>query len=227
MRQRQPPADRWRSVRLAATLFVLLALPAGTALAQSVALQGMLGTRALLIVDGGDPKGVAPGDSWRGVKVISTTGDTAVLEIKGQRVNLRVGDSPASVGTQRAAGSGRTITLPMGSDGHFAGSATINGQAAQFIVDTGASSVAIGVGDADRLGLNYRAGQPVRIATANGNAVGWRIKLASVRVGEVEIYEVDAVVTPQSMPYVLMGNSFLSRFQMKRENDTMTLERRF
>ncbi len=200
---------------------------AGIAQAQSVALQGMLGNRALLIVDDSEPKSVAPGESWRGVKVLSTAGDTAVLEIKGQRVNLRVGDSPASVGARQPVASGRTIVLPMGSDGHFSGGGSINGHAVQFTVDTGASVIALGEGEAGRLGLNYRAGQPVRIGTANGAANGWRIKLASVRMGDVEIYDVEAVVVPQGMPFVLLGNSFLNRFQMKRENETMTLERRY
>ena len=53
------------------------------------------------------------------------------------------------------------------------------------------------------------------------------MKLASVRIGDVEVYDVDAVVSPQPMPYVLLGNSFLTRFQMKRDNDQMVLERRF
>ena len=81
--------------------------------------------------------------------------------------------------------------------------------------------------DAERIGLPWRAGQTVRIGTANGVVQGWRIKLASVRIGDVEIYEVDAVVTPQAMPFVLLGNSYLSRFQMRRDNDLMVLERRY
>jgi aspartyl protease family protein len=75
---------------------VLLAALAGTALAQSVALQGMLGSKALLIVDGGAPKAVAPGETHKGVKVLSTQGDQAVVEIDGKRHTLRVGDAPAA-----------------------------------------------------------------------------------------------------------------------------------
>ena len=81
--------------------------------------------------------------------------------------------------------------------------------------------------DAERIGLAYRDGQPVRVGTANGLAQGWRVKLASVRIGDVEVYEVDAVVTPQGMPFVLLGNSYLNRFQMRRDNDQMVLERRY
>ena len=202
-----------------------VALP-DAARAQSVALQGMLGTRALLMVDGGAPKSVAVGDMHQGVKVLSTTGDAAVVEVAGQRVTLRLGDSPASVGSRGAASSGRIVLTADGS-GHFMGQGNINGRAVQFMVDTGASAVGLSVNDAERVGLDYRAGQPVRVATANGATQGWRLKLRSIRLGDVEVYEVDAVVTPQAMPYVLLGNSYLTRFQMKRDNDQMTLERRY
>ncbi|MES1161612.1 MAG: retropepsin-like aspartic protease, partial [Rhizobacter sp.] len=63
--------------------------------------------------------------------------------------------------------------------------------------------------------------------TANGQVVAYRVKLASVRVGDVQIYDVDGLVTQQPMDAVLLGNSFLTRFQMKRDNDTMTLTKRF
>ena len=198
----------------------------GGAWAHSVALQGMLGSRALLIIDGGTPRSLAVGESALGVKLVSVGPDAAVVEVAGKRLTLRLGESPASLGERGQASSGR-ISLPADSGGHFMASGSINGRPVQFMVDTGASSVALGVGDAERIGLPWRAGQPVRIGTANGVVQGWRIKLASVRIGDVELYEVDAVVTPQAMPFVLLGNSYLSRFQMRRDNDLMVLERRF
>jgi len=94
-------------------------------------------------------------------------------------------------------------------------------------VDTGASVVALGSSDADRMGLNYRTSPPVRVGTANGMAQGWRVKFASVRLGDVELFDVDGIVTAQPMPFVLLGNSFLNRFQMRREADLMVLERRY
>jgi aspartyl protease family protein len=81
--------------------------------------------------------------------------------------------------------------------------------------------------DAERAGINFKNGVPVQLSTANGAAHGFRIKLNSVRVGDVEVYDVDAVVTPQPMPFVLLGNSFLTRFQMKRDNNVMTLDKRY
>jgi aspartyl protease family protein len=62
--------------------------------------------------------------------------------------------------------------------------------------------------------------------TANGSAQGWLVKLNSVRIGDVEVYEVDAIVTP-NLPYALLGNSFLNRFSMNRNSDSMVLERRY
>jgi aspartyl protease family protein len=213
---------------LAAALGLGLALVAGAAPAQSVALSGMLGNKALLMVDASAPHGVAPGDTYQGVNVVSTSGDQAVVEIRGRRQTLRVGDAPASFGgAGAAAASGRTITIAAGSDGHFTAAGSINGRPVQFMVDTGASVVGMSVSEAERVGLNYQAGQAVRMGTANGVTQGWRVRLDSVRVGDVEVAGVDAVVMPQPMTYVLLGNSFLARFQMRRKNDMMTLQRRY
>ena len=210
-------------------LFIAFALAAlaAVASAQSVSLQGMLGARALLVINGGEPRSVAPGESAQGVKVISASGDQAVVEIKGLRRTLRIGDSQVSIGGSGFAGNGNKIVLSAGSGGHFLSQGTINGRAVHFMVDTGASAVGLGVSEAVRVGVDYKAGRQVRLQTANGMVPGWLVKLSSVRIGDVEIHEVDAVVSADSMPYVLLGNSFLSRFQMRRDNEQMVLERRF
>ena len=207
-------------------LAALAALVCTAGLAQSVALQGMMGSKALLIVDGAAPKSVAPGETHQGVKVLSTVGDQAVVEFGGKRHTLRVGDAPASVGGGGAP-RGNRIVMPAGTGGHFMAQGAINGKAVVFMVDTGATSVAMGLPEAERLGIDYKRGQLGRGSTANGIVTIWRVKLASVRIGDVEIFDVDGTVLPSGMPYVLLGNSFLSRFQMKRDNDQLVLERRY
>lgn len=210
-------------------LCLVAALWFGTsAWSQSVAINGTLGNKALLIVDGGFPKAVAVGEMHKGIKVVAIQGEQITLEMGGKRQTLRVGDAPASVGS--GAGeqlSGNRVVLAAGPGGHFVTAGQINGRTVQFMVDTGATTVAMGVADANRIGLNYQNGQPVQMNTANGVTQGWRITLNTVRVGDVMVSGVDAVVTPVGMPYVLLGNSFLSRFQMNRNNDQMVLERRF
>jgi aspartyl protease family protein len=211
-----------------ALLLSIAMLLAPFAMAQSVALQGMLGSKALLIVDGSEPKTVAPGETFKSVKVVSTAGDSAVIEAGGKRYTLRVGESPASVGGNASTiGSGTRIVLSGGSGGHFMTSGAINGQQVRFMVDTGATSIAMSEAEAKRLGLPYKEGQLGLGGTANGTVTMWMIKLASVRIADVEVRNVDAAVIPSPMPYILLGNSFLSRFSMRRDNDTMVLERRY
>ena len=193
--------------------------------AQTVALQGMLGSKALLMVGGGAPRAVAPGETHQGVKVISTSGDQAVVLVDGRRVTLRVGEAPASVGGAAPSGGDR-IALTADGRGHFIAQGSINNRPVQFMVDTGASVVAIGQGEADRLGLNYKSGRQVMMNTANGAAPGWLFKINTLRVGDVVANEVDTVVTPAAMPAILLGNSFLNRFNMRRDGDQMMLIKR-
>lgn len=194
--------------------------------AQNVALSGTMGSKALLVVDGSAPKTVGAGETHKGVKVISAGGEQAVVEIKGQRSTLQVGGAPVSIGAASDPASSNKIVLPVGSGGHFFAQGMVNRKPMQFMVDTGATTVAFGVSDAERLGIDYQKGRPVRMGTANGQAQGWLVKLSSLRIGDVEVYDVDAIVGP-NMPYALLGNSFLSRFSMNRSSDTMVLERRY
>ena len=203
---------------------LLIALGTGAAQAQTaVALAGILGSKALLVVNGSAPRGIATGETHQGVRVISVEKEQALVEVDGARRSLRLGEAPVSVGSRTG---GRRVVLMADARGHFINTGMINGTRMQYMVDTGASTVAIGKPDADRMGLQYTKGQPVQMSTANGVAQGWLIRLDSVRIGDVEVYGVEAVVTPQGMPYVLLGNSLLGAFQMTRTNDQLVLEKR-
>lgn len=216
-----------KSSLLIGVLMGLLALaPVRSAIAQSVAMSGVMGNKALLVVGGGSPKTVGVGETHQGVKVVSVSGDQAVVEVGGKRNTVRVGDAPVSLGGGQSLASGNKIVLPLGSGGHFYANGFVNGRAQQFMVDTGATTVALGAGDAQRLGIDYKKGRPVMMSTANGSIQAYLIKLNSVRIGDVEVFEVDAVVGP-NMPFALLGNSFLGRFSMNRTSDQMVLERRY
>jgi aspartyl protease family protein len=209
------------------TVIALLALGSG-AFAQTVALSGMLGGKALVTVDGGAPKMLVAGETYKGIKIISTQGEQAVVEVAGKRHTMRVGEAPSSVGGNSSGESaGTKIVLSAGSGGHFVTQGQINGRTVQLVVDTGASMVSLSMAEAERVGLKYKAGQVVQLSTANGVTPGWRIKLASLRVGDVVVYDVDAIVSTGAMPYVLLGNSYLARFQMTTINDQMVLEKRY
>lgn len=211
---------------LAAPLLMvtLLAFTGSLAKAQAVALSGVLGSKALLVVGSNAPRAVAVGETHQGVRVLSVGKDEAVVEVQGQRSTLQLGQAPVNV--RGSSGSGQRVVLMADTRGHFVQQGQINGQSMSFMVDTGASTIAIGQAQAQRLGLDYRSGQPVRMNTANGVAQGWRLHLDSVRLGEVQITGLEAVITPQPMPHVLLGNNFLNYFQMTRTPDQMVLEKR-
>ncbi len=215
---------RFASPRLAAAcVAACLALGgAVSASAENVALAGVLGGKALLVVGSSAPRAVAPGERYLGITLVSVTGDGAVVEANGLRQNLRLG-APVSVG---GSGASQRVVLTPDSRGHYLQQGQINGRAATFMVDTGASTVAMGQADAERMGLEFRKGRSVGVRTANGTAQGWQIKLNSVRLGGIEVFGVDAVVTPQPMPFVLLGNSFLSEVHMTRNAQQMVLEKR-
>jgi aspartyl protease family protein len=213
-----------KSLVVAAHLLAAVAMAHG---ASSVMLTGTIGSRAILIVNGAPPKTVAVGESFQGVKLVSLQAEQAVVELEGKRVNLRM-DTPVSIGGGGSSGGGGSrIVLPADSRGHYMTQGTINGRTVTFMLDTGATSIALSAADAQRIGLDYSKAQRVQMSTANGVTVGYKLRLQSVRVGDVEVYDIDAIVSPEPMPFVLLGNSFINRFSMRRDADQMVLEKRY
>jgi aspartyl protease family protein len=207
-------------------LAAALCLP-GLAFAQSVSLQGSLGANKALLVIDGQPQTLAVGATARGVTLRRLGDGEAEVEVAGQVRSLRLGAAPARLGSGAAApGSGSSIVLPVGTGGHFHTSGSINGKTVQFLVDTGATTIALGRADAERIGLDWKRGRPGQSQTANGMVQVHGVNLASVRIGDVEIANVAAVVVPMDMPMVLLGNSFLDRFNLRRDNDVMRLEKK-
>ena len=204
---------------------VLLWALAAAAQAQSVAFSGMLGDRALLIIDG-QAHTVPVGGSSQGVKLLRLDGNLAQVDIGGKPQTLRLGAGAVMGGGGGGGSNGSKIILPAGPGGHFTGLATINGRSVQFVVDTGATTIAMGLDEAQRIGLDLSGSGLGRAETANGAVNVRTLTLTTVRVGDVTVSDVQATVLPQSMPYVLLGNSFLSRFQMRRDNDTLVLEKK-
>lgn len=209
----------------AACLLVLAAACTLPCAAAQVLLAGRMGDKALLLVDG-ERHILAVGQSAAGVRLLRWQGEEALLEAGGRTLALRVGASPAQLGGAAAAAPAREIAIPAGPGGHFMAQGAINGQAVQFMVDTGATLVALSQGEARRLGLDLRNARSGMAQTAGGTVPSQLLTLSSVRVGGIELRQVEAVVLPTAMPYVLLGNSFLARLQMRRENDVMRLELR-
>jgi aspartyl protease family protein len=209
----------------AGLLLALFGLAQG-AWAQNVTLNGSMGDRALLIIDG-KPRTLKVGAEQAGVKLVSVGPEEAQVEVQGKRLLLRIGAAPVNLGQAGTASAGATeIVLTAGTGGHFVTGGQINGKTVQFMVDTGATLVSMSQADAARIGLDLRGGRPGVMHTANGSVPMVQVSLASVRIGGVEVYGVEALVSPGEMPFILLGNSFLTRFQLRRDNDTLRLTKK-
>ena len=193
--------------------------------AADVGLVGIFPGKALLTINGGAPRTVAVGGKTAdGVKVLAAGGDTATIEVDGKKRVLRIGQNV----TVRATAGGRATTvLTADGRGHFLTTGSINGASMRFLVDTGASTVAMGASDARRAGVDPTRGEKGFAQTANGVAEVSRVRLHSVRVGDIVLNDVEATVHSQDMPMVLLGMSFLNRMEMQRNGDTMTLRKNY
>lgn len=209
--------------RIIALLALSLAfLPARAA---DVAMIGVIGDKAaVLALDGGNPKTVKVGQTWNGIKVIEVKGDFATIEMDGKRRFLQRGMHYRGA----AASSDRqSVTLAADPRGHFFTEGAVNGSPVRFLVDTGATAVALPASEARRLGVDYRKGQPGFTNTAGGVVRTFRVRFDRVQLGDIELSGVDGVVIEQGLDIALLGMSFLNRLEMKREGQTMTLIRRF
>ncbi|HRE18045.1 MAG TPA: retropepsin-like aspartic protease [Rhodocyclaceae bacterium] len=191
-----------------------------------------MGSRALLVINGGEAQALAVGQSRDGVKVISVQGGQAVVESDGRQRSLRIGQNMSTATTSApGAGTGASgddqVFLTADGAGHFVTTGMINGSPARFLVDTGATMVSMGVSDAKRLRVDLESGERGSVQTANGVVPAYKVKLQTVRVGGVTLYNVDAMVHQTDMPVILLGMSFLNRMEMHRDGSTMTLKKRY
>ena len=202
-----------------------LAVAALQAPGAEVRLVGTFGDKAaVLSIDGAEPKTVKVGQRHGGVAVLAVDNDSATIEIEGRRRVIRRGQHFRS---DPAADARQSVVLVADGRGHFYAEGRVNGGVVRFMVDTGATSIALPAQEANRLGIDYRKGQRGLVQTANGVAAAWRVTLDRVRLGAIELQQVDAVVSEPGPNIVLLGMSFLNRVEMRREGETMTLTRRF
>lgn len=221
MSQQQMRLCRYFTQRILPCLLLLPSLVG----AADVGLAGVFPGKALLTINGGTPRTVAVGVTTdEGVKVLAVGADNVTLDVNGKRRVLQVGQNVAS---QSSADGSQTATLKADGQGHFFTTGTVNNATVRFFVDTGASMISIGATDAQRIGLKPEQGKIGYSQTANGVTQVARVKLDTVRVGDVVLHNVDAVVHQQDMPFVLLGMSFLNRMEMQRTGDTMTLKKRY
>lgn len=200
-----------------------LLLFAAQAMAASVGVVGLFKGKAMVSIDGSPPKLISTGQTIQGVKLLSANSDAATFEVDGKQRTLGMGQSFA------AAGNGGKASVKLSADpgGHFISMGSVNGYSVRFLLDTGASTIALPANEASRMGIKYKSGQMVGVSTANGVIPAWRVMLNNVKLGDISLNQVEGMVVETSMPAALLGMSFLNRTDMKREGEIMTLIQRY
>lgn len=192
--------------------------------ATSVSVVGLFKDKAIVSIDGGKPRTLSAGQRVLGVKLVGADSSSARFEVDGKRRTLGMGQSFA--GTPIAA-ERQSVSLTADARGHFSANGSLNGYPLSFLVDTGATAIAISAADARRIGIDYGAGQAVNVATAAGVVPAWRVRFGTVKVGGITVHEVDGMVMETGLNVPLLGMSFLNRMEMRRDGQTMTLTRRY
>jgi aspartyl protease family protein len=162
-----------------------------------------------------------------GVQVVSADSHGAVLRVDGveRRYEISREYSQAAQLTPRRT----QVSLARSNSGHYWAPGSIQGYPVQFLVDTGATSIAMNEEQARKLGIDYRVqGREQLVSTANGNVKAWGITLDSVKVGAIEVLGVQASVLQGPSPSeVLLGMSFLNRVSWREQQGLLQLEAKY
>ena len=209
-------------------LFALLAtFFAGQALAETrLNVVGLFSGKALVSINGGAPQSIGAGQTKNGVKLISADSESATFLVEGKRQTLKMGQA-ASVAGSSGPVTSDPVSLFADSRGHFTGNLSINGASLKYLVDTGATTVALNSGDAKFAKIDYEKGEKVPVNTANGVVTAYLVTLNTLKIGTITLNNVEAIINEGGSPsMVLLGMSALNKLDMKRDNSVMTLTKK-
>ena len=206
-------------------LTALLVTPALAATQLNVV--GLFSGKAVVVINGSAPQTIAAGQTKSGVKLISADSAAATFLVEGKQQTLKMGQA-ASVAGGSAPANNSPVSLYADQAGHFFGNLSINGASLKYVVDTGATTVALNSGDAKFAKIDYEKGERITMSTANGEVSAYLVKLNTLKIGSIILNNVEATVNEGgSPPYVLLGMTALNHMDMKRDNSIMTLSKKY
>jgi len=191
-----------------------------------IEVQALFSGKAVILVNGQRHILAVGQTSPEGVKMISANSRGAVLEINGQAKSYLLGNRVSTIFAKKEK---VRVQIVANDHGMFLSHGSINGQSVKFLVDTGASSIAISAKQAKKLGILYQInGVETRASTASGLAKAWAINLKSVSLGAIKQKNVKAMVVEGDYPrHALLGMTFLDRLHVKKQANQMILEQRY
>ena len=213
-------------IKKTVTLLLLFVVSCTVQAGIDIEVQALFSGKAVMLINGQRHILSVGQTSPEGVKMISANSRGAVLEINGQTKSYLLGNR---VSTTFAKKEKTRVQIVANDRGMFLSHGSINGQSVKFLVDTGASTVAISARQAKKLGILYRVnGVETRASTASGLAKAWAINLKSVSLGTIKQKNVKAMVVEGDYPrHALLGMSFLDQLHVKKQANKMTLEQRY
>jgi aspartyl protease family protein len=213
----------WRVAVLAATLG--LCAPTAGAI-DKLSVVAPFKDKAMVAIDGKQRLLRKGQRSPEGLLLVSADAGGAVLEIEGTQKSYPLGRQ-ISTNFKNADKSAPLRIWPT-SNGMYLVNGTINGFTVRFLVDTGATAIAMNRNDARRLGIDFRVrGKPSQASTASDMVRTYNVSLKQVKVGHLKLRNVAASVVDGDFPAdILLGNTFLNRVDMQREGRALKLHRR-
>jgi aspartyl protease family protein len=207
-------------------LLCLLVSPSAVHASQNIAVMGLFRDKAVLLIDGKRHILTVGERTLEGVKLISADSKQAVIEIRGKRHTHTLG---SQISASFAQGSTKRVSIYRNPKGMFTTVGSINGLPVNFLVDTGASAIAMSTLEARRLGLNYKMeGKKIVVRTASGLSSAYAVKLNVVKLGDIVQHNVDATVINSDEPAtVLLGMSYLGHLNITNEGTVMHLEQQY
>ena len=191
---------------------------------ERIEVQGLFSNKAVISIDGKRHILAVGKLSPEGVKLISVNSSGAVLAVDGQQEQYNLGDS-SSVSTTFNQREKQQEKIYVNSGGMYMTYGNINGRSVQFLIDTGASAIAMNTDQAKHLGIRYdKYGIPAGVSTASGYADAYKVRLKSVSVGDITQTNVEAFVIDGKHPGpILLGMTFLGRLDVEHSGNAMTL----
>jgi aspartyl protease family protein len=168
------------------------------------------------------------GEEKQGLTLISTDTyqQTALIEIAGEQNTYDLG---RHIGGTYTKPEKTEVMINADNQGSFYTNGYINGRSVRFLLDTGASSVAMNENQARSLGLQYVDDtKKIKVSTAGGDQTGYRVTLKQVSVGGISLNNVQGVVIKGSSPDItLLGMTFLGNLEMEHKQNLMVLRKKF
>ena len=204
---------------------VLLAAPVLAATQLNVV--GLFSGKAVVAINGSAPQTIAAGQTKNGVKLLSASSESATFLVEGKQQTLKMGQA-ASIAGANAPANNSPVSLYADQAGHYFGNLNVNGVSLKYVVDTGATTVALNSGDAKFAKIDYEKGEKVTMSTANGNVSAYLVHINTLKIGTIVLNDVVATVSEgDSPPFVLLGMTALNRMSMKNENAILTLSKKY